>query len=67
MARHAGELDRSAMELQGYGMTQNNSTPPAGHFKRNPPIAGEADALERAKNGDPDAFSKLYALHKRRV
>ncbi|MGI4755543.1 MAG: RNA polymerase sigma factor [Janthinobacterium lividum] len=57
----------AAMEVQGYGMTQSNSTPPAGHFKRNPPIAGEADALERAKNGDPDAFSKLYALHKRRV
>ena len=32
-----------------------------------PPIAGEAEAIERAKNGDPDAFSKLYALHKRRV
>ena len=41
--------------------------PNPGLFKRNPPIAGEADAIERAKNGDPDAFSKLYALHKRRV
>ena len=36
-------------------------------FKRNPPIAGEADAIEAAKNGDPEAFSKLYNLHKRRV
>ncbi len=59
--------DREAMLTQVYGMTQTNSTPPPGLFKRNPPIAGEADALERAKNGDPDAFSKLYALHKRRV
>src|ERR1700730_17810833 len=36
-------------------------------FKRNPPIAGEAEAIEAAKEGDPEAFSKLYALHKRRV
>ena len=55
------------MLTQVYGMSQTNATPPPGLFKRNPPIAGEADALERAKNGDPDAFSKLYALHKRRV
>lgn len=41
--------------------------PHAGFFKRNPPIAGEAEAIEAAKAGDPDAFSKLYALHKRRV
>src|ERR1700694_5497381 len=41
--------------------------PNSGLFKRNPPIAGEAEAIERAKAGDPDAFSKLYALHKRRV
>ena len=36
-------------------------------FKRNPPIAGEAEAIEAAKSGNPEAFSKLYALHKRRV
>jgi RNA polymerase sigma-70 factor (ECF subfamily) len=41
--------------------------PNSGLFKRNPPIAGEAEAIERAKAGDPEAFSKLYALHKRRV
>ena len=41
--------------------------PNPGFFKRNPPIEGEAEAIERAKNGDADAFSKLYALHKRRV
>ena len=47
-------------------MTQEKTNP--GLFKRNPPIAGER--LKRSKprkNGDPDAFSKLYALHKRRV
>jgi len=41
--------------------------PNPGFFKRNAPIAGEAEAIENAKNGDPDAFAKLYALHKRRV
>ena len=39
----------------------------SGLFKRNPPIAGEAEAIELAKQGDAEAFSKLYALHKRRV
>jgi RNA polymerase sigma-70 factor, ECF subfamily len=53
------------MDVQGLQMTENKSVP--GLFKRNPPIAGEADAIEAAKNGDADAFSKLYALHKRRV
>jgi RNA polymerase sigma-70 factor (ECF subfamily) len=41
--------------------------PNSGLFKRNPPIVGEAEAIEAAKNGDAEAFSKLYALHKRRV
>jgi RNA polymerase sigma-70 factor, ECF subfamily len=53
------------MQVQVQGMTTTNATP--GLFKRNPPIAGEAEAIEKAKNGDADAFSKLYALHKRRV
>jgi len=46
-------------------MTETKTNP--GLFKRNPPIVGEAEAIEAAKNGDPDAFAKLYALHKRRV
>jgi len=46
-------------------MTQN--TPATGVYKRNPPIAGEAEAIEAAKSGDAEAFSRLYALHKRRV
>src|ERR1700723_3163877 len=53
------------MDVQGLQMTQNTHVP--GVFKRNPPIAGEAEAIEAAKNGDAEAFSKLYALHKRRV
>ena len=60
------------MNVEGQSMTQ--APPPAppvkanpGLFKRNPPIAGEAEAIEAAKNGDAEAFSKLYALHKRRV
>ena len=47
-----------------------SATPSAaapGLFKRNPPIVGEAEAIEAAKTGDAEAFSKLYALHKRRV
>ncbi len=57
--------ERGQMNLQGAMMTEQKPNP--GLFKRNPPIAGEAEAIEAAKNGDPDAFSKLYTLHKRRV
>src|SRR6202451_132785 len=53
------------MGLQGLQTMQTK--PNAGLFKRNPPIAGEAEAIERAKSGDAEAFSTLYALHKRRV
>ena len=52
-----------AQDVATPGKDKTNS----GLFKRNPPIAGEAEAIEAAKGGDPDAFSKLYALHKRRV
>jgi RNA polymerase sigma-70 factor, ECF subfamily len=56
------------MNSQGQTMSQ---APPArphpGLFKRNPPIAGEAEAIEAAKRGDGEAFAKLYNLHKRRV
>ena len=54
------------MSLQGVIMTTQTKAAP-GLFKRNPPIAGEAEAIESAKAGDAEAFSKLYALHKRRV
>src|ERR1700721_1681281 len=53
------------MDVPGLQMTETKAVP--GLFKRTPPIAGEAEAIEAAKNGDAEAFSKLYALHKRRV
>jgi len=55
------------MSCQGQ-MTQ--ALPPRanpGLYKRNPPIPGEAEAIESARNGDPEAFAKIYNLHKRRV
>jgi RNA polymerase sigma-70 factor (ECF subfamily) len=61
--------EHTATNLQGPPLTQAPAGPKPvqGLFKRNPPIAGEAEAIEAAKAGDPEAFSKLYALHKRRV
>src|SRR5258708_7367174 len=53
------------MDVQGLQMSATKPVP--GLFKRNPPIAGEAEAIESAQAGDAEAFSKLYALHKRRV
>ncbi len=35
--------------------------------RRNPPIAGEAEAIALAQQGDSLAFETLYNLHKRRV
>jgi RNA polymerase sigma-70 factor (ECF subfamily) len=40
---------------------------PNQHLRRNPPIAGEAEAIQRAQAGDGASFEMLYALHKRRV
>ena len=37
------------------------------HIRRNPPIAGEAEAIAKAQSGDAQAFETLYSLHKRRV
>lgn len=56
------------MSSQGQMMTQalpSRANP--GLFKRNPPIAGEAEAIEAAQKGDGEAFAMLYNLHKRRV
>ena len=56
------------MSCQGQLMSQASSAKPnPGLFKRNLPIAGEAEAIAAAKRGDADAFAKLYNLHKRRV
>ncbi len=47
------------MNCQGQLMSQ---APPArphpGLFKRNPPIAGEAEAIAAAKRGDAEAFAR---------
>lgn len=40
---------------------------PMQHMRRNPPIAGEAEAIAKAQAGDARAFETLYSLHKRRV
>jgi RNA polymerase sigma-70 factor (ECF subfamily) len=40
---------------------------PNQHLRRNPPIAGEAEAIQKAQAGDAASFEMLYALHKRRV
>jgi RNA polymerase sigma-70 factor (ECF subfamily) len=40
---------------------------PNQHLRRNPPIAGEAEAIQKAQAGDGPSFEVLYALHKRRV
>ncbi|HEX3940839.1 MAG TPA: sigma-70 family RNA polymerase sigma factor [Acidobacteriaceae bacterium] len=40
---------------------------PNQHLRRNPPIAGEAEAIKKAQEGDGTAFATLYGLHKRRV
>ncbi len=47
------------------GPTQ--SRPATQHLRRNPPIAGEQEAIDRAREGDARAFETLYAMHKRRV
>jgi len=57
------------MNCEGQLMTQApppKSQTPA-YSKRNPPIAGEAEAIEAAKNGDAEAFFQALRLHKRRV
>jgi RNA polymerase sigma-70 factor (ECF subfamily) len=53
--------------LQGQLMNETTTKQQPGAFRRNPPIAGEAEAIQSAQSGNQDAFSKLYALHKRRV
>ncbi len=53
--------------LQGQLMNDTTTTKQPGAFRRNPPIAGEAEAIQAAQAGDETAFAKLYTLHKRRV
>jgi RNA polymerase sigma-70 factor (ECF subfamily) len=46
------------------GQTQVKTTNQ--HIRRNPPIPGEAEAIQAAQAGDTTSFEFLYAMHKRR-
>jgi RNA polymerase sigma-70 factor (ECF subfamily) len=56
----------NGVPLSTAGPTQQAKNP-VQHMRRNPPIAGEAEAIAAAQGGDAKAFETLYALHKRRV
>jgi RNA polymerase sigma-70 factor, ECF subfamily len=60
-----GILTQAKDFLMSAGQTQPK--PAQQHLRRNPPIAGEAEAIAAAQAGDPKAFEILYQLHKRRV
>jgi RNA polymerase sigma-70 factor, ECF subfamily len=47
--------------------TQATPQPANQYVRRNPPIAGEAEAIQAAQAGDTKSFEFLYSLHKRRV
>ena len=47
--------------------TDTKARPANGQMRRNPPIAGELEAIQKAQAGDAESFEKLYAMHKRRV
>ena len=68
---NAMETGRNRMISKGQVLPMSTGiTPPKQarqHMRRNPPIAGEAEAIARAQNGDGAAFEALYSLHKRRV
>jgi RNA polymerase sigma-70 factor (ECF subfamily) len=57
---------RNGVPVSTAGPTQQAKNP-VQHMRRNPPIAGEAEAIAAAQAGDSKAFETLYALHKRRV
>jgi RNA polymerase sigma-70 factor, ECF subfamily len=61
---HSASTPGTAPEM----ITEAPQAKPANqHLRRNPPIAGEAEAIQKAQAGDPKSFEMLYALHKRRV
>lgn len=68
-----GEAKRGIFKTGGVRMSagptqpRTEPRPPVRHMRRNPPIAGEAEAIARAQAGDAESFEILYALHKRRV
>src|SRR5882757_1862668 len=52
---------------KGTAMASPERQSPNQHMRRNPPIAGEREAIAAAQAGDGAAFERLYSLHKRRV
>jgi RNA polymerase sigma-70 factor (ECF subfamily) len=64
-APNHGTIGTERFVLMTPGPTQPR--PANQHVRRNPPIAGEEEAIEKARNGDARAFEILYAMHKRRV
>src|SRR5579875_1473487 len=68
---NALEADRNYPVSSGQVLPMSTGTTPPKparqHMRRNPPIAGEAEAIARAQTGDGAAFEMLYSLHKRRV
>jgi RNA polymerase sigma-70 factor (ECF subfamily) len=68
-SRAPGALSHGTIATKGFVLMAGPTQPrPANqHMRRNPPIAGEQEAIDRAREGDGRAFETLYAMHKRRV
>jgi RNA polymerase sigma-70 factor, ECF subfamily len=64
-APQQGKTGMERFVLMSAGPSQPR--PAAQHVRRNPPIAGEEEAIEKARGGDARAFETLYSMHKRRV
>jgi RNA polymerase sigma-70 factor, ECF subfamily len=64
-ASQHGKAGTERFVLMSAGPTQPR--PATQHLRRNPPIAGEQEAIEKARGGDAQAFETLYSMHKRRV
>src|SRR6201994_3714673 len=63
-----GEAKRGIFKTGDVRMRAGPTQPkPVQHMRRNPPIAGEAEAIAKAQAGDATSFEILYSLHKRRV
>jgi RNA polymerase sigma-70 factor, ECF subfamily len=68
-SRAPGAFSHGTIATKGFVLMAGPTQPrPANqHMRRNPPIAGEQEAIDRAREGDGRAFETLYAMHKRRV
>lgn len=66
--RQGEKMSTPGKEVQNQReLTAPPKAAPIHHMRRNPPIAGEAEAIRKAQAGDGAAFATLYGLHKRRV